>query len=101
MSLDAITNLTPTTVRSLGGIPLQRVGDMAPRINALIYGDTGVGKTRLVASADLVPTMRRVLILDVDGGALSVRSLYPNVERIKITKWQQIMDIHTDLASGM
>jgi hypothetical protein len=93
-----ITNLTPT---SLGGIKLQKLGDLAPRINAVIYGLPGVGKTRLCASADAVPEMRRVLLLDVDGGALSAKSLYPGVERLPITTWDQIINVQRDLASGM
>jgi len=94
----AITNLTPT---SLGGIRIQKLGDLAPRINAIIYGLPGVGKTRLCASADAVPQMRRVLLLDVDGGALSAKDLYPGVERVPITTWKQIVDVQRDLASGM
>lgn len=93
-----ITNLTPT---SLGGIKIQKLSEMAPRINGIIYGLPGVGKTRLCASADAVPQMRRVLLLDVDGGALSAQDLYPNVERLPITTWDQIMNVYRDLASGM
>jgi hypothetical protein len=93
-----ITNLTPT---SLGGIKLQKLSDMAPRINAIVYGLPGVGKTRLCASADAVPEMRKVLLLDVDGGALSAQELYPSVERLPITRWDQIMDVQQELASGM
>lgn len=94
----AITNLTPT---SLGGIKIQKLQDMAPRINAIIYGLPGVGKTRLCASADAVPQMRKVLLLDVDGGALSAQNLYPQVERIPIKTWDQVMNVQRDLASGM
>lgn len=94
----AITHLTPT---SLGGIKLQKLSAMAPRINAIIYGLPGVGKTRLCASADAVPEMRKVLLLDVDGGALSAQELYPNVERLSITNWDQVMNVQRDLASGM
>jgi hypothetical protein len=94
----AITNLTPT---SLGGIKIQKLQDMAPRINAIIYGLPGVGKTRLCASADAVPQMRKVLLLDVDGGALSAQSLYPQVDRISIKTWDQVIRVQQDLASGM
>jgi uncharacterized protein (UPF0218 family) len=78
---------------------LQKLSTMAPRINAIIYGLPGVGKTRLCCSADAVPQMRKVLLLDVDGGALSAQDLYPNVERLTVTKWQQVMDVHAELAN--
>lgn len=93
-----ITNITPTT---LGGLKLQKLGDMEQRINAIIYGNPGVGKTRLCASADKVPAMRKVLLLDVDGGALSGKDTYPNVEKLPITRWSQIEAVYQDLASGM
>lgn len=93
----SITQLTPT---SLGGLRLARVADMAPHINMLIYGEPGVGKTRLCASADAIPTMRKVLLLDVDGGALSAKGLYPDVEVLRVTRWKQLIDIHQELAIG-
>jgi hypothetical protein len=70
---------------------------MSPHVNALIYGEPGVGKTRLIGSADAVPQMRKVLILDVDGGALSVKDVYPNVERLRITNFAQLEAVHRDL----
>lgn len=93
-----VTSLTPT---SLGGLKLQKLKEMAPRVNAIVYGLPGVGKTRLCASADAVPEMRKVLLLDVDGGALSAQEKYPDVERISITKWAQIISVQQELASGV
>src|ERR1700750_2658817 len=94
----AVTNLTPT---SLGGIRIHKLADQAPHVNAIIYGMPGTGKTRLCASGDAVPWMRKVLLLDVDGGAMSAKELYPQVDRLPITNWKQIMDVYQDLASGM
>jgi hypothetical protein len=90
----AVTNLTPT---SLGGLRLAKVADMAPHVNLLIYGEPGVGKTLLCGSCDLVPAMRKVLILDIDGGALTVKSKFPNVERLKITEWKQLQSVYNEL----
>ena len=95
--MTAPTRLTP---RSLGGLKIVKVGEMAPRFNALIYGDPGVGKTRLCASSDLVPEMRNVLILDVDGGALSAKEVYPNVSRIKVNAFHELQDIYDDLLAN-
>lgn len=89
-----VTDLRPTR---LGGLPLQKVADMAPRFNTLIYGNPGVGKTLLTASADAIPHMRKVLILDVDGGSLAAKGSYPNVERLSITKWEQLQAVYNDL----
>lgn len=90
----APAKLIPT---QLGGLSLTKVADMAPHINMIIYGEPGVGKTLLSASADAVPAMRKALILDVDGGALSVKDKYPNVERLRITKWSQLQQVYNAL----
>jgi hypothetical protein len=41
-------------------------------IKALFYGDPGVGKTTLGASAQAVPEMQDVLILNIEGGLMSI-----------------------------
>jgi hypothetical protein len=92
--MTAPARITPT---SLGGLKLARVADMAPRINGLIYGEPGVGKTVLLGSCDAVPEMRKMLILDVDGGTLSIKDSYPNVERLQITKFAQLQRVYDDL----
>jgi len=95
--MTAPARLTPT---SIGGLKITKVADLAPHLNMLIYGDPGVGKTRLAASADQVPAMRDVLILDVDGGALSAKEVYPNVQRIRVTTWTDLISVYTDLFSN-
>jgi hypothetical protein len=86
--------LTPT---HLGGLRVQKVSEMAPRVNMLIYGDPGVGKTLLCASSDAVPEMRRVLLIDVDGGALTARETFPNVDVLQVTTWGQLQLVYDDL----
>jgi hypothetical protein len=90
----AITMLTPT---SLGGLPLRRASDMPPNFNFLVYGEPGVGKTRLCASSDAVQEMRKVLILDVDGGIRTAHQTFPNVEYLTITSWKFLQAIYNDL----
>jgi phage nucleotide-binding protein len=68
--------------------------------NALIYGGPGVGKTRLGGSSDEVPEMRKVLFLDFEGGLLTLRSCYPNVDTVRITRWQDAQDVYKDLFAG-
>jgi hypothetical protein len=70
---------------------------MPPNFNLLVYGEPGVGKTRLCASADEVAEMRKVLILDVDGGVRTAQNVFPNVEYLSVTKWDQLQSIYNDL----
>jgi hypothetical protein len=41
-------------------------------LKALFYGDPGVGKTTLAASAEAVPEMKDALLINIEGGALAV-----------------------------
>lgn len=93
----SISSLTPT---SLGNIKIQKLSEMAPRVNMVIYGMPGVGKTLISASADAVPAMRKVLLMDIDGGALSAKEKYPNADRVVITRWSQINEIYVELAAN-
>lgn len=44
----------------------------APKINIMIYGAPGVGKTRFAAGSCYHPAMRTVLFLNIEGGLISV-----------------------------
>lgn len=90
----APTRLTATT---LGGLRLQKVSELDPLFNLLIYGNPGVGKTRLAGSCDAVPSMRNVLHLDMNGGPLSIREYYPNVQTLTVTSWKRLQAIYNDL----
>lgn len=49
---------------------IQKLPDQ--KINMLIYGNNGVGKTTLAATAQFHPEMKDVLFVDVEGGLLSI-----------------------------
>jgi len=87
------------TTETIGGLEIVRAGT-APqgrKLNTLIYGPPGVGKTVLAASADEVPAMRKVLFLDIEGGTLSIEHRFPKVEIARIKSWGQIQDVYNDL----
>ena len=56
-------------------------------INLLVYGDPGVGKTRLAGSSCLQPEMSPVLLLDFEGGTLSLAGDYTDVDVVRLTSW--------------
>jgi len=91
------TVLTPTFI---GGLPLAKARDLDFKINALIYGEPGTGKTRIIGSCDAVPEMRKVLIVDVDGGALTVREPFPDVEIVRVENFKQLQGVYNDLRAG-
>jgi phage nucleotide-binding protein len=66
-------------------------------MNLLVYGDPGVGKTYFCGSADDVPALRKVLILDVEGGTMSLELNYSNVDVVRITEFKVMQSIYDDL----
>lgn len=84
----------------IAGLPISRVSQTDPRVNMLIYGESGIGKTRLAGSADDVPEMRRVLLIDVEGGTLTLRDLYPNVESVRVKSWAEMQSVYDELHTG-
>lgn len=88
--------LTPQTV---GGLIPEAVGTVPPAkyFNGLIYGDPGAGKTWLAGSASEVPDFGKILHIDAEGGSVTLRRRFPNVERIRPTTWKEIEEIEEDL----
>lgn len=92
-----MAQLTPG---NLGGLPVTKVSDRAPKVNILIYGSPGLGKTVFSGSADEVPEMRPVLLLDIEGGTNSLRTTYPNVDTIRITSWEELLTVMNAIHDG-
>jgi len=93
----ATETLTPKSIAGLTIVPVQ---NRAPYLNILIYGDSGVGKTTLAGSADAVPGMRPVLVVDVEGGTESLRDPYPDVETVRVKSWQEMQNLYDVLYVG-
>jgi hypothetical protein len=93
--------LTPETARkSIGGRPITPVRNRSPYLNMLFYGDSGTGKTYLAGSADRVPSMRPVLLIDVEGGTETLREAFPEVETVRVASWKQMQAVYDDLHRG-
>jgi hypothetical protein len=96
--------------QKLGGLPIQKVAERVDWINALIYGQPGVGKTMLAGSSYEVESMRPVLFIDIEGGTKTIRSAYPEIEVVRVvpeynaqhiiikTSWQRLQDVYEDIA---
>lgn len=96
--MTTVTKLTPG--RTIGGAKIQKVGNKNPSLNILIYGDSGTGKTTLAGSADDVPEMRSVLLIDLEGGTESLRNSYPEVDTVRVQSWKEMQEVYDALHRG-
>lgn len=88
------------TSETLGGLKVEPVSKRPQAVNMLIYGDPGVGKTVLAGSASKVENMAPVLFIDVEGGTMSLRNKYPDVDVVRVSNWQDMTAIYNDIASS-
>jgi hypothetical protein len=96
----ATTKEAPLQNGELGGLKIVPVQARSPFINILIYGESGVGKTTLAGSADAVPDLRPVLVIDIEGGTESLVRSYPEVDTVRVTNWIEMQRVYDDLYEG-
>lgn len=92
--------MTIITPRSFAGLAIEQPQQKTRHFNMLVYGRSSVGKTTLVASADAVPEMRRVLFVDAEGGTLSLTKTPYEVDELRIKEWDDVAKVYEELAAG-
>ena len=91
------SDLAKLTEKNIGGLRVQRMADRSiDFLSALLYGDPGVGKTTVIGTASLVPAMCPVLLLDVEGGDLSLTG-FPGIEVVRVTSYKEMQPIYDEL----
>jgi hypothetical protein len=93
-------NVEVLTKKTIGNLQIASPGDTG-YINLLVYGEPGVGKTRLAGSSVLVENMRPVLLLDFEGGTLSLKGDMQEVEVVRPRSLQEIDRLHANLYDGL
>jgi hypothetical protein len=76
------------------------IADHVDYLNIFVYGDPGAGKTVLAGSADVVPEMRPVLVIDIEGGTFSLRDRYPDVDVVRVQSWKDMQKVYDALYRG-
>lgn len=87
-------------ITEIGALPVRKVSDSKLKFNFLVYGLSGVGKTLLAGSAFDVPELCPILLLNIEGGDLTLRSKYPDIENVRITSWDQLKKVYEGLKLG-
>jgi len=88
------------SLTAIAGLPITKAADQPTQVNMLIYGESGTGKTTLAGSSDSVPEMRKVLVIDIEGGVLSLKNRYPDVETIRVKTWESMQEVYNQLSVG-
>ena len=88
------------SLEELAGLKIEKLGKKSYNSNMLIYGESGAGKTLLAGSADEIPEMRKVLVIDIEGGALTLRDKFPNVDSIRVKTWDDMQNVYEELYLG-
>lgn len=65
-------------------------------LNLLVFGEPGAGKTYLSGTAQDHPKTSPVLILDVEGGTVTLRER-PDIDVVQVRSIEQIVEIHYKL----
>lgn len=92
-----ISELTKSQPKKLGGLQIVSVAERDPWINMLLYGHPGAGKTVLAGSADAVDEMCDVVVVDVEGGTMSLQSFFPQVEVVRVKNFQEMGSVYQEL----
>jgi hypothetical protein len=87
------------TDRKIGGLSILQPATIS-HLNCLFYGVSGVGKTVLAGSASDVPEMHPVLFIDVEGGTLSLKGTYPEVDSVRVQNWADMQKVYDALYRG-
>lgn len=65
-------------------------------MNILMYGEPGVGKTYFAGTAADDPRLSPLLILDVEGGMMTLRDKQ-NIDVVKVRSMQEVEDVYNKL----
>lgn len=85
---------------SIGGLKTHKASEEGGHAKILIYGEPSVGKTRLAGSASEIAEWSPILVLNIENGALALRSVYPDVDVLPIRTFGQLQKVFDDLALG-
>jgi len=84
------------------GLDIYTLGNSPQAIlyDIIIFGNPGVGKTLLSATASDVPELSPVLFANIEGGTLTLKYDYPNLDIVNITTVREMFNVFKVLANN-
>jgi phage nucleotide-binding protein len=89
-----VTNITTTALREK--LAVQHPAESISWINAMFYGEPGVGKTHLLGTAADHKETSPLLIIDIDGGITTLRHR-KDIDVIQVRSVNQLIGAYRDL----
>ncbi len=87
-----------TPAKKFAGIRVRKAGELESSLNMIFYGVPKIGKSTLAASAHEVPSLRPVLVIDLEAGSLTLKYDYPDIDVVPLTSWHSLAAAYQDLA---
>lgn len=83
----------------------ERIGAIPPAesitwLNVMVHGETGVGKTHLIGTAQDHPLTSPLLIADVDGGVTTLRKRR-DIDVVSVRKFSDLLVLYKDLKNAI
>ena len=82
-----------TLQEAIGSVPAD---EAIERFNIEVFGDYGTGKTHLIGTAADHPQTSPVLLIDIEGGAATLRKR-PEIQVVQVRTMNQMVTIHNEL----
>jgi phage nucleotide-binding protein len=92
----ATTTAIDRAVELREALQVKPPGEIIMFLNALVYGEAGVGKTYLGGTADDDPRMSPVLFVDVEGGLATIRER-KSIDVVTVRNMKQVEELYNRL----
>lgn len=95
-----VENALKPDLGTIAGIAIQPVTKPDRTLNIMIYAESGTGKTVFCGSVVDVAAMSPALLIDVEGGAMSLEDFYPDIDVVRVSSFKQLQKLYDELLSG-
>ena len=84
--------------KTIGSLPIVKPSVVTKHLKILVYGSPGVGKTVFAATTNDDKRTSPALLIDLEGGTLSIAD--KDIDVVRVTKFKQFNEIYEYLRNG-
>ena len=90
--------MTKQQNKMIGNLPIVKPSTAMQHLKILVYGYPGVGKTVFAATANDDKRTSPALLIDLEGGTLSIAD--KNIDVVRVTEFKQLSEVYQYLRNG-